>query len=314
MRVVRVDGTQLDFMDSCWEKYNLAMIQRWKPNEKAPALETGDLIHQMAKHYYQEKQRGRWTLTPEVHGHVLLECALLARREGVKMELDHEDVEIAINSFCGHCRFWEADGLQVLAVEAPFSKLLYEQPDRPGVEGIQIIYEGIVDLYGAFPNQTPIVIDHKSESRKSTPSELSNQFTGYAWAFGIEEVIINKIGLQTSLEDKDKFRRIWLQYRDPAIIEEWKRDTIETILEAVERYKLDRWPRNRTSCDKYSGCIYKKVCRASPAVRANKLITYFHIGEPWSPYTKEHGKGEVPFKVLSELPTSGELKEEATKS
>jgi hypothetical protein len=183
--------------------------------------------------------------------------------------------------------------MTVHAVEEPFSIVLYENANYvvdPKNPGLRIMFEGLVDLVAELPNQPLCVFDHKSESRKSTPYKLSHQFQGSAFAFKVDTVVVNKVGFQKTLPEKERFRRIFLDYTNTPLLHEWRLDAIKKVLEAIERHKREAltqkpdWPRNRTSCDKYSGCVFQEVCAANPMVRGVKLQTWFQIRDPHELY------------------------------
>lgn len=297
-----LSASKLNIMDSCWERYNLEYNRRWTPNDKAPALENGSLVHTVFRHFYKEKLKRRWATDPTQMGIVLDEACNIARRDAASMNISVKDSDESIRVARENLVFHANDGMTVHAVEEPFSKVLWEDPNYivdPKNPGLRIIFEGIVDLVAELPNNPISVWDHKSESRRSTPSKLSNQFEGSAWAFGVETVVVNKVGFQTSLKEHEKFRRIFLEYNDTGLISEWRQDAIMRVLEAVELHKREaagrpQWRRNRTSCDKYSGCIFKPVCEAKPVVRDVKLMTWFHIREPHELY-------EAPDEQVAEV-------------
>jgi hypothetical protein len=170
-------------------------------------------------------------------------------------------------------------------VEQPFTKSLYDS------DALQILYEGIIDARIIDPKIGQAVVDSKTESRKSYPYILSNQFQGYEWAFGVP-VIVDKIGFQTTVDAKEKFRR---PVHDSGVvaIAEWVNDTIEQVIEAIGWHnELDSGKRvtlkkNRTSCDKYSGCIFQKVCKEPNEVREFKLIAHFFKDKKWDPYSRD---------------------------
>jgi len=290
-----VSGSKANIMDACWEKYNLSYNRRWTPNKKAPALEKGDLIHVFFKYYYTEKMKGRWRLDQSQHGIVLDEATNVARIAASKMQLPVSESDEKIKIARQNLLFHMNDGMTVYAVEKEFTVPIYENPDYivdPKNPGLLILFDGIVDIVGELPNQPLFVMDHKSESRKSTPFKLSHQFQGSAFAFDVETVIVNKVGFQESLPEKERFRRIYLEYHNTPLLEEWRIDVIKLCLEAIERHKREAmgkpdWPRDRTSCDKYSGCIFQEVCAAIPMVRPVKLQTWFHIEEPRPKFGKD---------------------------
>jgi hypothetical protein len=180
---------------------------------------------------------------------------------------------------------WQYDGWEILDVEQPFTKVLYDTED------LQILYEGIIDARVIDPKIGQAVVDSKTESRKSYPFNLSNQFQGYEWAFGVP-VIIDKIGFQSSLPSNEKFRRPVHESGAPAIAE-WVDDSISQVIEAIGWHgELDSKRRvtlrkNRISCDTYSGCIFQKVCQAPDEVREFKLIANFFKDKKWDPYTRD---------------------------
>jgi hypothetical protein len=296
MIVVASSASRLNVMDSCWELYNLTYNRRWTPKEKDSPLERGDLVHVMFSHYYREKMKGRWRTDLSQHGIVIDESVNMARRAAVELELEQKEIDETIGAAKASLLFHQRDGMEVYAVEEPFTKVLYEVPDREEngvfIPGVRILWEGKVDLVASLPNQPTSVWDHKSEGRKSTPIVLDNQFTGSAWAFGVDTVVVNKVGFQSSVKEEEKFRRVFLDYSAPHIINEWRTDAIKTILEAIERHKREGsgkpdWPRNRTSCNKYSGCVFRQVCAAKPEVRNVKLMTWYRVRPEHELYKRE---------------------------
>lgn len=271
-------------MQTCWELYNLSYNRRWASKDKDEPLERGDLVHIIFAHYYRSKMAGRWRTDKAQQGIVIDEAINMARKATVEMSLEMKPIDETIKAAKESLLFHERDGMEVYAVEEPFTKVLYEVPDREEngifIPGVRILWEGKVDLVASLPNQGTSVWDHKSESRRSSPFELDNQFTGSAWAFSCDTVVVNKVGFQSSVKEEEKFRRVFLDYSATHIIEEWRKDAVQTILEAVERHKREAigkpsWPRNRTSCNKYRGCTFKQVCKAKPEVRNVKLMTWY---------------------------------------
>lgn len=307
MIVVAVSASRTNTMQTCWMLYNYSYNARWTPNEKAEPLERGDLIHTFFKHFYREKMKGRIQFNEEQFGIVLDEASNLARRAAVEYTMPVSDADDYIRAARQNLIFHRGDGMLVHAVEEPFSKIIYEIPDRErkiseggGVEqGIRILFEGITDLVATIPNQPLSVWDHKSEARRKEAGELDNQFTGMAWAFNVDTVVVNKVGLQESLKDNEKHRRIWLDYSPKHLIEEWKRDLVGSVLEAVERHKMElrgqaAWPRNRTACRRFGRkCEFYDVCKAKPPLRPVKLQTWFHIKPEHELFSEDGKKEEV---------------------
>ena len=276
---VACSASRLSTMQMCWKKYDYSYVRSLIPVDKKSYLERGSLIHTFHKYYYTERMHDRWKTDPTQQGIVLTEATNICRRDSVEMNLTVAETERFIKAARDNILFHAQDGMVVMAVEEPFSRVIYERPDTETREGVQILFEGIVDLVASLPNTGPMVWDHKTEERQNNFTLMDNQFAGESWAFDSSTVVINRIGLQKTVKPKEKFGRLMLDFPDD-IIEEWKRDTIKTILEAVERHHRanggsGNWPRNRTSCNKFGPCTYISVCQAKPIVRPVKLHTWF---------------------------------------
>ena len=276
---VSCSTSRLNTMQMCWKKYDYSYVRSLVPVDKKSYLERGSLIHSFFEHYYREKMNLRWNDDPTQQGIVIEEATNICRRDSVEMNLTIAETEQFIKVARDNILFRAQDGMIVIAVEEPFSRIIYERPDTETREGVQILFEGKVDLVASLPNTGPMVWDHKTEERRNNYTLMDNQFAGESWAFDSPTVVINRVGLQKTVKPEEKFERVMLDYTTE-LIQEWQQDTIKTILEAVERHNRDsngngNWPRNRTSCNKFGSCSYISVCQAKPIVRPIKLQTWF---------------------------------------
>lgn len=281
-----MDSTILNTLQNCGRKMKMEFIDNWRPTEKAEALEKGDLLHQMFAHYYRGRRAGL-TKQDQTHAVLIAEAMAKARDASVPMALSQDTVEEDIRQFKENILFWQRDGWEVLEVEQSFSKVLYERPDTPEREGLRVLYEGIVDLIVEHPSpRGTYIVDHKSASRRSNPTKLSNQFMGYCWALDKNQVIINRVGFQKTLSAEERFQRVFLAY-ESQLIKEWVQQAIYWAHVLVSYIDRDYFPPNFTSCDKYAGCIFQQVCGTIPQVRDFKLASFYYKGEPWSPHTRD---------------------------
>lgn len=280
MRTIALDSQILNTVSMCARKVDLGFIKNWRPTEKAEALEKGDLMHRMLKHYYVARKNGR----TDLHN-VIEEAVAIGRAATIEMDLNESTIDENIKQFTAYCHYYNQDGWEPLEVEQSFSRELYRREDTPELEGLSILYEGVIDLIAKTPHGI-FVIDHKTASRRSSPTRLSNQFMGYAWATGSHNVIVNRIGFQKTLKENERFQRLFLSYNDPLLIE-WIQSATYWTEMLVSYIDSNYFPPNFTSCDKYAGCIFQEVCEAIPEVREFKLQSRFYVGEPWSPHTKE---------------------------
>jgi hypothetical protein len=293
--IFKLDSQIASAIDLCDEKYRMEQIEHWRPLRKAKALERGSICHFMIKHYRRGKQAGRTGM--DQHAALVNECIL----KGEVMAAASFNIDVRTFNdedkrvFQEYILRWQYDGWEILEVEEPFSKLLFEDEypivhARTLYPGLVIIYEGVIDAKVRDPKMGVVVVDTKTESRRSYPYILSNQFQGYEWAFGCP-VIVDKVGFQTTLEGEKKFRRLEHLSGDWAIAE-WRRDVILKVRKAVGLLDdlangATSFEKNRTSCDKYSGCIFQKVCKVPEESRAFKLQANFFKDKAWDPYNRE---------------------------
>lgn len=276
--IVALDSQELNEQQNCWRKYQLYHLQSQRPVVTPGYFECGDMIHQMARAYYVcKKYRQNWDGNKKTHADVVDACVRIGRHAAVKMSIDSEEVEATITAFRDYCKHYaDDDWIDILHVEQPICKVLHEDPE------LLILYEGRVDLVVRLRNCPILPVDHKSSKRRGRPEELSNQFIGYCWALGVNNIMINKVGLQTTVKPAEKFERHLFSYSN-AIIEEWRNETVWWVQESLRRKQEDFYPANKTSCDKYAGCVFAEVCRADPVTRDWKLKALFDkAAKPWS--------------------------------
>ena len=206
-----------------------------------------------------------------------------------KMQIDTETSDNVMFQFNAYCEFYSNDPWTTLAVEEVGSKILFEN------ESLKIIYSGKIDR---LVQQGNIIapMDHKSSERRGDVSSMSNQFIGYCFLLNVNHIIIDKIGFQKTLKPAERFQRFILHI-DQGRIDEWQANSVNTLLihlmtsvgsesDALEYYKMLRLKMmapmmNLTSCDKYSGCIYRNVCESSPEGRSWIKERDFIVREKW---------------------------------
>lgn len=304
--IVKTDSTVLNTMDLCPERWNLEFYQNWRPQKQAKALERGILMHDMLKHFYKQRKKGR--NRPADMPSLVEECLMIGRISASNStHIDAEEYQEDMRVFKEYFQRWQYDGWEILKVEQPFSKPLYES------EKLLILYEGIIDIEVMDPKLGRLIVDHKTEGRHSDPFELSNQFQGYQWAMDCP-LIVNKLGYQQApkMEDEivegkkvrvdNRFRRI-LMNSSPEALKEWREDAIRLVIDSIGWVKDinagKRVRKNRTSCDKWSGCIYQQVCKEPPEVREHKLLVKFFKDKPWDVFTRDANRREPELESVA---------------
>lgn len=280
--IVTLTSSHLNELSLCFQRYDYWENDLLRPLRRNQAFAKGTVLHKMMEIYYNSLIARREKKTEIARGDMIELAILEGRREAVKEEVDGEDFEIIRNSFKENVNYWWGkDGWIPLAAEVPFSKILFESST------LLVLYEGKIDLLIEHEGKQKVV-DHKSESRKSEPIPFNNQFTGYSWAAELPDLIVNKVGFQSSKKIEEKHRHIPFQYSEFKI-QEWIKDTMYYVNSLLACTEHDYWPRNRTGCEKFgSRCPYLKLCDApSEKDRLITLKTDFMIGERHDHFAEE---------------------------
>jgi hypothetical protein len=253
-------------------KFHYAKLQRMETPEKAPSIDKGSLVHEMAAKYYRGKMEMK-SLGLN-HSQIVELSVEHGRKTAIDMDLGVNEAEECVRAWTQYCTYYAGDPWVPIHVEEPFSVILYEDDE------LRIVFEGRIDLIVRNPlqNNMTLVVDHKTGSRNSTPSGLSNQFMGYCVATGNKIAILNKIGFQKTLPPAKKFPRHVLSY-PKEVLDEWVEWTVWRARFVDACVQGGSFPPDFTKCDEYSGCQYKDVCLAPPATRQDKLTRFFRVAE-----------------------------------
>lgn len=269
MRNIILSPNSLNDIQLCARKFYFSKVLGKTPIAKPAPLEKGDLLHQMLEAYYKGRMAGEGGLT-------LVDKAIdVGRRLAVTLDLPVSESERIIQVFREYCVHQSGETWIPLAVEEPFSREIYFRPDVKGREGIRVLLEGRIDLKVLIPSDNiTVIVDHKSRERNKESIKLSNQNFGYAWVHDIDRVMMNYIGFQKSLKPHERFVRVLHTY-SKAERESWRNETIFWFNYIEQLTDAGVYPANFTSCDKFSGCIYREVCSAAPERRESKLAEQF---------------------------------------
>jgi hypothetical protein len=179
--------------------------------------------------------------------------------------------------------FYKNDHWVPLEVEVVKSKVLYEDAV------MRILWKAKLDLT-VDTNQGIFPMDHKTMKQRRMTSKLNNQFKGQCLIMGTRNVLIDKIGFQTTLKPEEKFQRTPISYSGEQLFE-WASETLPYYaLQLIEYSQNDYFPPNYSSCDgKYGQCLFHSVCEANPNMREDELRNNFVVGPEWNP-TNEEGE------------------------
>jgi len=298
--IFKVSASSLVSIDQCGQLYEYSKVKRLRPAKTKRALDYGSLMHFMLHPYRfgQIKDIKDHHLESPYHRVLGLTkfdlvrvCAELGRVKSLTTDLIPEDREACIEQFMEYVSYYSSkDKYEVLEVEQPFSKVLYEN------DSLVILYEGIMDMLVYDPDWGNVPYDTKTGGWDRNRPPTEHQLQGTCWAFNSNKFVIDKV-----LTVKDEpFRRQVFSYMDEHI-EEWRIDAIQTALKGVGYIKNDYFPRHRSGCGMFGGCDFLRACKTNPSSREYELNTFFSADtKEFYLYSKDEGVKELLDLVLGE--------------
>ena len=178
--------------------------------------------------------------------------------------------------------FYKNDAFIPLSAEEVKGDVIYEDDE------IRVLWKAKFDLV-VDTNQIGIVsIDHKTFKQRRDKSSLSNQFMGHCVLLQSRNVIVNKIGLQTTLKIDERLTREVVSLSANRLME-WQGTTVPYYAyKYIQFTESGYWPPDYTHCDNMFGaCPYKSVCEADENMREEMLRAEFKLTPIWDPTNKE---------------------------
>jgi len=265
-QAILMDSQILNDLESCPTKLELHHNQKLVPIIKATALEKGDLFHRALSLWRRlSVHRTKWEFEKRENL-----CIKLMQKLIVKMNasLDELEPEIEYFKFYVEIKYRSDDQFLTISVEKPFIKQIYECDD------FVLFWTGqpdwiFIDVNGLFhPSRKGqiYVLDTKTGSRDIQPHKLSNQFIGYCYGLEGEELIVDKVNFYVKLDPEKSFKRRIITI-DHWLKERWYGKVIKRAHEYFRYIQSgidELTDTNYTSCDKYSGCIFREICETVP--------------------------------------------------
>lgn len=177
--------------------------------------------------------------------------------------------------------FYKNDYWVPLEVERVKGKILYTDDE------IEILWKAKFDLI-SDTTQAIMPIDHKTMKQRRDNISLNNQFMGQCILAETQNMVINKVGFQTSLKAHEKFVRATMSYSRKRL-NEWQGTILPYwIYKYLDYLDNDYWAPNFDHCEnKYGNCTFIEVCSADPEERERELKLNFYVGEDWNPTNDE---------------------------
>lgn len=269
---ISLDATMLDTFVSCPAKFNMRFNLNKTTLEKATPLDKGGLIHSGKEGYYL----GLKNNLP--FNEALEKGVELFNQSTTESDLDPAEITYLRKVLIENLTYWKSTdtNCEILEVESPFAYELFVD------DLIRITMIGKIDLLFRDRKLEIVPQDTKTYSRDFPVHRKTNQFCNYAMATGSNYLIVDRVGLQTSLPPEKKHKRQPLSY-DRLFLEQWKLNTVKWCYFYLECVGEKSWPLNDTSCDKYNRlCEYYEVCDSSGLeAKVYKLNTQFRTSERW---------------------------------
>jgi len=301
------DATMLSSLMSCGRYHDIRFNQRMVSTRgKSNSMEVGNIIHKVLEVYYKHMIKGFPRQTSIAQGLTagqmyITGCAYCASGMDDNPTCGHEKGEypgventpedndkfvvgwkFALDTCEQYFKFYENDSFIPLNAEHVKSEPVYEDED------IRIGWKAKFDLI-VDTNQIGMVsIDHKTFKQRRDKSSLSNQFMGQCVLLNSRNVIVNKIGLQTTLKIGERLTREVVSYSADRL-DEFINETLPYYAyKYIQFTESGYWPPDYTHCDTMFGpCPYKSVCEADRGMRAEVLQNEFKLTPVWDPVNKE---------------------------
>lgn len=174
-------------------------------------------------------------------------------------------------------RFYRNDHWVPLEIEIVKGQILYEDDE------IRVLWKAKLDA--TFDtNQGIYPVDHKTMKQRRKTNSMNNQFMGQCLIMKTQNVIINKIGFQTTLKPEEKFERKPVSYSSERLVE-WQTETLPFYARQLMMYnEMEHFPPNFTNCEnKFGNCAFLPVCEANQSMRESELKRLFKVGPEWNP-------------------------------
>ena len=310
-RHIAIDATMLSTIMGCGRlvdfRFNHSLLSL---NGKSNSLECGNIAHKYFEIYYKSIIAG--FIKSQSHGMGMAAAEMYARGcpgcmhfkptdEQPKPVCGHKDKEYpgtentpyekekeyqigwkwVLETLEQYFDFYKNDYWVPLEVEIVKGQVLYEDDE------IVILWKAKFDLLsdttqGIYP------IDHKTMKQRRNNISLNNQFMGQCILAGTQNMVINKVGFQTTLKPHEKFVRATMSYSHKRLLE-WQGTILPYwIYKYLDYLDNDYWAPNFDHCEnKYGNCTFIDVCEADPEERERELKLNFYVGEDWNPTNDE---------------------------
>lgn len=295
-----LDATLLSLLMSCPRLLDLRHTHAFTPMRgKSNSLEAGSIVHKVLEVYYKHMIKGfkrEQSIGQGMAAGMLYVTGCHCSDDTVeKPTCGHEPGEYpgvqnmdeendryklgwkwVLKTCEQYFEFYKNDAWIPLFAEEVKGDILYEDDE------IRVLWKAKFDL-GIDTNQIGVCsVDHKTFKQRRDKSSLSNQFIGQCHILKARNVIVNKIGFQTTLDVKERFTREVVSYSQDRL-KEWKEEILPYYAyKYIQFSEAEYWPPNFTHCDNiYGSCDFKDVCESDRVMRVEVIRNNFRVGRKW---------------------------------
>lgn len=283
------DATSIKTAEDCLRKYQYRKLG-WVPANTNPHLLFGGWYAKALEHYYKYRALGqdKDEALREVLRETLIATWIPDEAEGKSWESLHnvKTRENLIRTIIWYVDQFEDDPVEVviLADGTPAVEYSFTYQVDNG-----LWFAGHIDRLVKY-SEVYYVMDQKTSGNTIGPSYFEQftpdtQMSLYTMAGQIiydkpvKGIIIDAAQIAVGFS---RFVRGFV-HRDNASLDEWYDSAMYTIERARDATQDNNFPMNPSSCHKYNGCEYRRVCSRSPVVREQFLKGDFEQREPWDP-------------------------------
>jgi hypothetical protein len=298
------DSTSIKLAEECHRKYQYQMIEGWRPVGESVHLRFGGHYATALEHFHKLRALGA------SHDDAMLEIIREAMIETWDHERDDEGNRIPdtgtpyappvdasgsarmktrenlIRTIIWYLEQFREDPAEpiILSSGAPAVELSFTLPVDD-----DIIFAGHLDRLTNYADNI-MVVDQKTtgttisarffDGFKPDVQMSMYTFAGRAiYQMPVKGVMIDAAQIAVGFS---RFER-GFTFRTESELNEWYDTTMRVIENARRATRNGELLMNRTSCDKFGGCPFRRVCSKSPEVRTQFLKADFVRAERWDP-------------------------------
>ena len=258
---------------------------------KSNSLECGSIVHAILEHYNKARIKGESRLDAIEEGYRAGKEYLLPYSDSNKYILDktHPGIintpdesdkykigwKYVFATMEQYFDYYKNDSWTCLEAEVTKGEMIYSDDD------LRIIWKAKFDELDDTPAGI-LPMDTKTMKQRRESLSLNNQFIGQCILAKSRNMVVNKIGFQTSLKPNEKFDRVIISYSADRLAE-WQNEIVPHYARMLAAYnEAENFPPNFTSCEtKYGFCDFKEVCESDRNMRSEDIKRLFVVGKEW---------------------------------